>query len=90
MIICKSVASFSRVPFCTAYGNHLRLPDHCSYRYRGYFTGDCSERRCLQLLTEEEDLAYLADGSVPLDTDKVGDFISDAEHALHFWKKSSE
>ena len=32
-------------------------------------------------LTEEEDLAYLADGSVPLDTDKVGDFISDAEHA---------
>lgn len=32
-------------------------------------------------LTEEEDLAYLSDGSVPLDTDKVGDFISDAEHA---------
>ena len=34
-------------------------------------------------LTEEEDLAYLSDGSVPLDTDKVGDFISDAEHC-HF------
>ena len=34
-------------------------------------------------LTEEEDLAYLADGSVPLDTDKVGDFISDAEWS-HF------
>lgn len=32
-------------------------------------------------LTEEEDLAYLADGSVPLATDQVGDFISDAEHA---------
>ena len=32
-------------------------------------------------LTEEEDLSYLSDGSVPLDTDKVGDFISDAEHA---------
>ena len=32
-------------------------------------------------LTEEEDLAYLSDGSVPLDTDKIGDFISDAEHA---------
>ena len=30
-------------------------------------------------LTEEEDLAYLADGSVPLATDKVSDFISDAE-----------
>ena len=30
-------------------------------------------------LTEEEDLTYLADGSVPLDTDKLGDFISDAE-----------
>ena len=35
-------------------------------------------------LTEEEDLAYLADGSVPLDTDKVGDFISDAG-----WEKYS-
>ena len=34
-------------------------------------------------LTEEEDLTYLQDGSVPLDTDKVGDFISDAEHC-HF------
>ena len=32
-------------------------------------------------ITEEEDLAYLADGSVPLATDQVGDFISDAEHA---------
>ena len=32
-------------------------------------------------LTEEEDRAYLADGSVPLATDQVGDFISDAEHA---------
>jgi len=32
-------------------------------------------------LTEEEDLAYLADGSVPLSTDLVGDFINDAEHA---------
>ena len=32
-------------------------------------------------LTEEEDMAYLADGSVPLATDKVGDFISDAEWA---------
>ena len=32
-------------------------------------------------LTEEEDLAYLADGSVPLATDQVGDFISDAEWA---------
>ena len=29
-------------------------------------------------LTEEENLACLADGSVPLATDKVGDFISDA------------
>lgn len=29
-------------------------------------------------LTEEEDMAYLSDGSVPLATDKVGDFISDA------------
>lgn len=32
-------------------------------------------------LTEEEDLAYLSDGSVPLATDLVGDFINDAEHA---------
>ena len=32
-------------------------------------------------LTEEEDMAYLPDGSVPLAYDKVGDFISDAEHA---------
>ena len=32
-------------------------------------------------LTEEEDLAYLADGSVPLATHLVGDFINDAEHA---------
>jgi hypothetical protein len=32
-------------------------------------------------LTEEEDLAYLADGSVPLSTDLVGDFINDAEWA---------
>ena len=32
-------------------------------------------------LTEEEDMAYFADGSVPLATDQVGDFISDAEHA---------
>ena len=30
-------------------------------------------------LTEEEDLAYLADGSVPLATEKLSDFISDAE-----------
>ena len=29
-------------------------------------------------LTEEEELTCFADGSVPLDTDKVGDFISDA------------
>ena len=34
-------------------------------------------------LTEEEDMAYLADGSVPLATDQVGDFISDAEYC-HF------
>ena len=34
-------------------------------------------------LTEEEDMAYFQDGSVPLATDQVGDFISDAEHA-HF------
>ena len=32
-------------------------------------------------LTEEEDMNYLLDGSVPLATDQVGDFISDAEHA---------
>lgn len=32
-------------------------------------------------LTEEENMAYLSDGSVPLATDKVGDFISDAEWA---------
>ena len=30
-------------------------------------------------LTEEEDLAYLADGSVPLATEKLSDFIFDAE-----------
>ena len=29
-------------------------------------------------LTEEENLACLQDGSVPLATDKIGDFISDA------------
>ena len=34
-------------------------------------------------LTEEEDMAYFQDGSVPLATDQVGDFISDAEHC-HF------
>jgi hypothetical protein len=32
-------------------------------------------------LTEEEDMAYFQDGSVPLATDQVGDFISDAEWA---------
>ena len=32
-------------------------------------------------LTDEEDLSYLADGSVPISTDFVGDFISDAEYA---------
>ena len=32
-------------------------------------------------LTEEEDMHILADGSAPLATDKVGDFISDAEWA---------
>ena len=32
-------------------------------------------------LTEEEELAYLQDGSVPLATDRVSDFIYDAEHA---------
>ena len=32
-------------------------------------------------LTEEEDMSYFQDGSVPLATDQVGDFISDAEHA---------
>ena len=30
-------------------------------------------------LTEEEDMAYFQDGSVPLATDQIGDFISDAE-----------
>ena len=30
-------------------------------------------------LTEEEDLSYLQDGSVPLATDRIGDFIHDAE-----------
>ena len=28
-------------------------------------------------ITEEEDMTHLQDGSVPLSTDKVGDFISD-------------
>ena len=28
-------------------------------------------------ITEEEDMAFLKDGSVPLATDQVGDFISD-------------
>ena len=32
-------------------------------------------------LTEEEDLAYLSDGSVPLATDRISDFIYDAEQA---------
>ena len=32
-------------------------------------------------ITEEENMTYLEDGSVPLATDKVGDFISDAEWA---------
>ena len=32
-------------------------------------------------LVEEEDMTYFQDGSVPLASDKVGDFISDAEHA---------
>ena len=32
-------------------------------------------------LTEEEDMTYFQDGSVPLATDQIGDFISDAEHA---------
>jgi len=27
--------------------------------------------------TEEEDLIHFADGSIPMDADKVGDFISD-------------
>ena len=31
-------------------------------------------------LTEEEDMAYFQDGSVPLATDEIGDFINDAEH----------
>ena len=34
-------------------------------------------------LTEEADMDYLSDGSAPLATDKVGDFINDAEHC-HF------
>ena len=34
-------------------------------------------------LTEEEDMTYFQDGSVPLATDQIGDFINDAEHA-HF------
>lgn len=34
-------------------------------------------------LTEEEDMSYFQDGSVPLATDQIGDFISDAEHC-HF------
>ncbi len=29
-------------------------------------------------LTDDEDLGYFQDGSVPLDTDRVGDFISDS------------
>ena len=32
-------------------------------------------------LTEEEDLAYLSDGSVPLATDRLDSFIHDAEQA---------
>jgi len=32
-------------------------------------------------ITEEEKMGYLSDGSVPLASDKVGDFISDAEWA---------
>ena len=28
-------------------------------------------------ITEEEDMTYFQDGSVPLATDKLGDFISD-------------
>ena len=32
-------------------------------------------------LTEEEDMTYFQDGSVPLASDKIGDFICDAEHA---------
>ena len=35
-------------------------------------------------ITEEEKKTYLEDGSVPLATDKVGDFISDAG-----WEKYS-
>ena len=29
-------------------------------------------------LTDDEDLNYFQDGSVPLDTDRIGDFISDS------------
>ena len=29
-------------------------------------------------LTDDEEFTYLKDGSVPLDTDRIGDFISDA------------
>ena len=29
-------------------------------------------------LTDDEDLGYFQDGSVPLDTDRIGDFISDS------------
>ena len=32
-------------------------------------------------LTEEEDMAYFQDGSVPLASDQVADFINDAESA---------
>ena len=32
-------------------------------------------------LTEEEDFAYFTDGTVPLATDRVSDFIYDAECA---------
>lgn len=32
-------------------------------------------------LTEEEDMTVMANGYAPLDTDKVGDFINDAEYA---------
>ena len=32
-------------------------------------------------LTEEEDMTVLQNGYAPLETDKVGDFINDAEHA---------
>jgi hypothetical protein len=29
-------------------------------------------------LTDDEDLNYLQDGSVPFDSDRIGDFISDS------------